>query len=261
MSLLGATSVSFRKGSKHLVNDVSLALEAGELLGLIGPNGAGKSTLLSLLAGLESCDSGEVLLGQRKLKNVALAELSRELAWVGQSGPIHWPLSVERLVTLGRRPHLGAWQSLGDADEAAVEAALLATDCHALRQQDATTLSGGERTRVLLARALAGEPKILLADEPVAALDLGHQLQTMQVLKNFASSGRGCLVVLHDLSLAARFCDRLCLMHQGSMVAMGQPAEVLDEKNLQDVYAVRVNSGFDEVPWIVPVSQISAKSN
>ena len=256
MSLLAASSVSLQRTSKYLVNNVSLALEQGELLGLIGPNGAGKSSLLSLLAGLEHCTSGSVSMLQQDITSIGLSQIGRTLAWVGQSGPIHWPLTVERLVSLGRRPHLGAWQTLAATDKAAVDAALRATDCYKLRQQDATTLSGGERTRVLLARALAGEPRILLADEPVAALDLGHQLQTMQVLKKFASENRACLVVLHDLSLAARFCDRLCLMHQGELIASGKPADVLSEQNLRDVYAVTVSTGFSEVPWIVPVSQI-----
>ncbi len=125
-----------------------------------------------------------------------------------------------------------------------------------MRYQDATTLSGGERTRMLLARALAAEPLLLLADEPVAALDLKHQLQTMELLRKFAANGRACMVVLHDLSLAARFCDRLYLMHEGKMAAEGKVAEVLTEQNLQSVYGVTVAMGGGKLPWIVPIEQL-----
>ena len=131
--------------------------------------------------------------------------------------------------------------------------AIIDTDCAGIRHQDATTLSGGERTRLLLARALAAQPDVLLADEPVAALDLKHQLKAMHVLENFSSADRTCLVVLHDLSLAARFCNRLYLIHEGAIVAEGTPATVLTESNLKTVYGVEVQMGGSDHPWIVPV--------
>lgn len=246
--MLVADSVSIVRSGKKLVDSVSLALNAGELVGLIGPNGAGKSTLLNALAGLSACDEGTVSLDGTDINRIAVAKRSRTLAWVAQSGPVNWPLSVERIVTLGRRPHLGAWQKLSEQDIRAIDAAIAATDCEALRHQDATTLSGGERTRMLLARALATEPKILLADEPVAALDLKHQLQTMNVLRNFSTGDRSCLVVLHDLSLAARYCDRLYLMQQGKLVADGNIDEVLSAENLRHVYGVEVERGRGELP-------------
>ena len=246
--MLVADSVSIIRSHKKLVDNVSLALNAGELVGLIGPNGAGKSTLLNALAGLSACDRGTVSLDGTDIKRIKAVKRSRTLAWVAQSGPVNWPLSVERIVTLGRRPHLGAWQTLGEHDMRAIDAAINATDCETLRQQDATTLSGGERTRMLLARALATEPKILLADEPVAALDLKHQLQTMNVLRNFSTGDRSCVVVLHDLSLAARYCDRLYLMQQGKMVADGNTDEVLSANNLRNVYGVEVENGQGDLP-------------
>lgn len=253
MSMLRCESLGISKSQRRLVDNVAIEVRAGELVGLIGPNGAGKSTLLSMLAGLIKSDSGTVSLLGRELNDIPLHEKSRLLAWVAQSGPVNWPLTVERIVTLGRRPHLGAWQRLKLQDREAIERALVATDCGALRHQDATTLSGGERTRMLLARALAAEPRVLLADEPVAALDLKHQLQTMQVLRQYASGDRSCLVVLHDLSLAARYCDRLYMMHEGVMAAEGSPADVLSADNLREVYGVEVAAGGGDVPWIVPV--------
>ncbi len=246
--MLVADSAGVVRGGKQLVNNVNLKLNRGELVGLIGPNGAGKSTLLNALAGLITLDQGDVTLNGTSIRRIPVAKRSRQLAWVAQSGPVNWPLTVERIVTLGRRPHMGAWQKLTDDDTRAIDAAITATDCDALRQQDATTLSGGERTRMLLARALATEPKVLLADEPVAALDLKHQLQTMNVLRNFSAQDRCCLVVLHDLSLAARYCDRLYLMQQGSMVADGTATEVLSSDNLREVYGVEAEPADGELP-------------
>ena len=260
--LLQCTDISLVRSERALVNNVSLALNAGELVGLVGPNGAGKSTLLNLLAGLVATDSGSVTLTNKDIHKISAQEKSQLLAWVAQSGPVNWPLTVERIVALGRRPHLSSWQRLSGADKDAIESAITATDCEALRHQDATTLSGGERTRMLLARALATEPTVLLADEPIAALDLKHQLQTMQLLRAFASTGTGtgkgkaCLVVLHDLSLASRFCDRLYLMHEGAIEAQGKPAEVLSHENFRKVYGVEVVTGGDDVPYIVPLREL-----
>ena len=254
--ILQANSVRLTRASRHLVDQVSLDVHKGELVGLIGPNGAGKSTLLNLLAGLEACDAGDVRLDGEDITAMGGVRRSRLLAWVAQSGPVNWPLTVERIITLGRRPHMGPWQRLTDDDQCAIEAAIAATDCESLRLQDATTLSGGERTRMLLARALAAQPRLLLADEPVAALDLKHQLQTMTVLREFARDDRACLVVLHDLSLAARYCDRLYLMHEGQVVAQGEPSIVLNAKNLREVYGVEVKFGEGDIPSIVPVREV-----
>ena len=253
MSELTCQSVSLTLGNKQLVNNASLHIGGNELVGLIGPNGAGKSTLLQMLAGLIKCDTGTVLLNQRDIHTINLQERSRSLAWVEQNGAVNWPLTVERIISLGRRPHLGTWQKPGDDDHQAIEQAIIDTDCAGIRHQDATTLSGGERTRLLLARALAAQPDVLLADEPVAALDLKQQLQAMHVLENFSSADRTCLVVLHDLSLAARFCNRLYLMHEGAIVAEGSPSTVLTETNLKTVYGVEVQMGGSDHPWIVPV--------
>ena len=253
MSELTCHCVSLTLGDKQLVNNVSLHIGGNELVGLIGPNGAGKSTLLQMLAGLIKCDTGTVLLNQRDIHAINLQERSRSLAWVEQNGAVNWPLTVERIISLGRRPHLGTWQKPGNDDQQAIEQAIIDTDCTDIRHQNATTLSGGERTRMLLARALAAQPDVLLADEPVAALDLKQQLQAMHVLENFSSADRTCLVVLHDLSLAARFCNRLYLMHEGAIVAEGTPATVLTESNLKTVYGVEVQMGGSDHPWIVPV--------
>lgn len=157
---------------------------------------------------------------------------------------------------LGRIPHLPSWGKANDADIDAVERAIVVADCTQIRNQIVTTLSGGERSRVLLARALAAEPTLLFADEPVSALDLGHQLQTMQLLRDFATGENSAIVVLHDLSLAARYCDKLYLMHEGSVVAQGSVASVLSSENIAAVYGVSVVAGCQQVPWIIPLERL-----
>lgn len=258
---LDVTNVVVEKGGRRIVDDVSLSVKPTELVGLIGPNGAGKSTLLEVLSGLSVPDQGVVSIDGQPLQRISLAMRSRAIAWLEQAGPINWPLTVERIVALGRRPHLGRWQQLQANDLEAIDRALAKTSCEHLRAQDATTLSGGERARVLLARALASDPEILLADEPVASLDIGHQIQTMTLLKEFVQSQKSCLVILHDLSLASRFCDRLYLMDQGRIVASGAPDHVLSDQNLQSVYSVKVarSSGSDR--WIVPVALIDPENS
>lgn len=255
---LEAESVSVHRSQRALVNDVSLHVAAGELVGLIGPNGAGKSTLLTALAGIDRQVSGSILVDGHALQKISAAERALQLGWVEQSGTVHWPVSVERLVMLGRIPHLPVWCRADATDLQAVENALDICDCQALRKRQVPTLSGGERARVLLARALAAEPTLLFADEPISNLDLGHQLQTMQLLRDFARDKRAAIVVMHDLSLAARYCDRLYLMHEGCIVASGAVAEVLSPQNLADVYGVSVVSGCESVPWIVPDQLLKA---
>ena len=249
---LSAAQLSYKIDATPIINNVSIKAMPGELIGLIGPNGAGKSTLLSLLAGLSTPATGTVMLDQQDISTLKPTTRAQSIGWLEQIGHIHWPLTVHRLVSLGRFPHMSPWQKNTNADELAIQHALDQTDSTHLQNRDATTLSGGERARVLMARVLAAQPSLLLADEPVSALDLGHQLQTMNVLRHFAQGQQACIVVLHDLSLAARYCDRLYLMHRGSVKAQGSAATVLSNENIRDVYGVEVIAGCESIPWIVP---------
>ncbi|MFQ5937871.1 MAG: ABC transporter ATP-binding protein, partial [Acidiferrobacterales bacterium] len=225
------------------------------LVGLIGPNGSGKTTLLRVLLNLQSVVSGHVRLDDQDLHAINRRAIARRVAYLPQGGDCHWPLTVERLVALGRLPHRAPWRALSHDDESAIARAMASADVEYLAQRVVTTLSGGERTRAHLARALAGEPQILLTDEPVASLDPYHQLQVMELLRAVARQGGAVVVVLHDLTLAARFCDRLVLLHQGSVVAEGQPKDVLTEDNLLATYRIEAlrgsRSGEDYVlPWV-----------
>lgn len=241
MTLLCARDVRVTIDSKPLLDGVDAELHAGEMVGLIGPNGAGKTTLLRVLAKLLDPDSGAVTLEQIPLSHITHEAFARRCAYLAQGAHAHWPLSVESVVALGRLPHLGWRQALGSTDRAAIEAALAATEIEQLRVRAVTTLSGGERMRVLLARIFAAQPQMILADEPIAALDPYHQLHAMELLREHAhASGtpRAVLTVLHDLNLAARFCDRLILMANGRIVCDGAPREVLTVDNVRKVYRV-----------------------
>jgi len=252
--VLGAESVSVIRGTKTLVNSVSLDLNKNELVGLVGPNGAGKSTLLSTLAGLNRPDSGRVQLHGKPIEQYSSIERAQRLGWMEQLSSAHWPVSVEHIVTLGRIPYLTRWQSLSDEDRELVRKVMQATDCLHLKDQAVTTLSGGELTRVMLARALAAEPTVLLADEPTAALDIGHQLQTMDLLRGFCSRERACIVVLHDLSLAARYCDRIYMLDNSELVASGSALDVLSPENVRKVYGVEITLAVsDDIPVLTPL--------
>jgi len=243
--LLEARSVSVNMDSIQCLNRIDLSLSAGELIGLIGPNGAGKSSLLKAMAGLQKLTHGTVLLEGVSIANRNSHERGKMLGYLEQSGDIHWPLQVKRLVELGRVPHLSAWASPGEQDQQQVEAALKQTGTWHLKDRTATTLSGGEKCRVLIARVLAGKPKIILADEPVAALDPAHQLMVMNSFRHFADTGGVAIVALHDLSIAARYCDQLVLLHAGELVIRGTPDEVITEAYLASVYGIKATLGRD----------------
>ncbi|MEJ2692705.1 MAG: ABC transporter ATP-binding protein [Candidatus Thiodiazotropha sp.] len=237
--LLGEALSLYREG-RLILDGVDIALGRGEMLGLIGPNGAGMSTMMRLLAGVLQPDGGRLSLDGRPFEALSRQARARRIAYLPQLNQVAWPLSVERLVELGRLPHLEPWQQPGPEDRAIIERVIVQTDLLELRQRRFDALSGGEQARVLLARALVTEPDILLADEPVAALDPAHQLDVMQLLSDHCEAGRSVIVVLHDLTLAAHFCHRLQLLLEGATLAEGAPDEVLDEENLADAYALEL---------------------
>jgi len=250
---LEARNIAINFGQAAVLRSVDLAVSSGEMVGLIGPNGSGKTTLLRVLANLRGPDAGDVTLEGRDLEEVGERELSKRIAYLAQGGDVHWPMRVEALVALGRLPHRRAFRDQTMSDRIAIEQAMIAADVVSLRNRTMMHLSGGERMRVLLARALAVEASLLLADEPVAALDPLHQLRAMELLRDAARSGTGIIVVLHDLSLAARFCDRLVLIARGGIVAEGRPTDVLTSANLAEAYGVDVVCGVSEgLPFYLP---------
>lgn len=237
MSRLAVSNLSASLGGNPVLKDIAIIVSPGEFVGLIGPNGAGKSTLLRACLGLIP-SSGEILLGGTDLRRMAPAELALHIAYVAQDRDIAWPITVEVLVDLGRQPHRGAFARSAIADHEAVEAALQRMDIGKLRSRRATDLSGGEKARVLIARALAQQADLLLADEPVAGLDPAHQIALMQVFRDLTRQGTSVVASMHDLGLAARWCDRLVLLESGRIVADGAPAELLTADLLRRVYGI-----------------------
>ena len=251
---LEARSISVDITGNQIVANASLSVQSGELVGLIGPNGAGKSTLLKAILGLRPRASGDVLLDGASFLALPPTTRARHVSFLPQERHVEWRLPARDIIMLGRYPHRARFGGPTADDRAAVSRALDAVDGHGIADRPVTMLSGGERTRILLARALAVEAPILLADEPIAALDPWHQLHVMEILRERARAGAGILVVIHDLALATRFMDRLVLMHEGAIAAEGQPAEVLTLENLARIYRIETITGENGgdrfvLPW------------
>lgn len=238
MPLMSAEHISISIEGTQLLEDVSFRVEQGELIGLIGPNGAGKSTLLKTLVGLTEPTSGRILFKDQPLMDMSVGDRGRQIGYVAQGSVCHWPMSVRKVVEMGRLPYQRLFRQKNAADLAAIDAAFKTFDITHLQDRLVSTLSGGERARVMLARAHAGAPHILFADEPTADLDPGHQLQVMNVLQAQARSGTACVVVLHDLNLASRFCDRLYLLQGGHLKAAGPVSEVMTPDHMKHAYGI-----------------------
>lgn len=253
--LLQAQNVALSRQSRSILQGIELTLHQGEVLGIIGANGAGKSSLLHALSGQLPLMSGQVLLGGKALSDWPEQLRAQQMALLAQNRELHWPMSVESVVALGRQPWQGGTTRLSAEDQNLCEQAMQQAGVQSLRTQSCDRLSGGELARVLLARALAVNAQILLADEPIAGLDPYYQLSVMQVLRQQAQAGRGVVVVLHDLNLARRFCDRLLLLHEGSLLCSGQPEQVLTPEHLARAFRIDTRLLDDgAMSAIVPVS-------
>lgn len=229
---------------QRLVN-INLNLHAGEMLGVIGANGAGKSTLLHCLAGIQAYQ-GSIELAGTPLAAVAERQRAQQLGFLPQSSQSAWALSVRDVISLGRLP----W---GDNNTEAIAQAAAVAQVQDWLDRPVDQLSGGQQARVWLARVLAGQPRVLLADEPVASLDLFQQQNVLRLLRRYAQSGRAVMLSIHDLSLAARYCDRLCLLHDGHLLALGTPAEVLTGPHLQQAFQVDTHIDLaSDPPIIIP---------
>ncbi len=239
MTALDASSLTVVRGNRTILNHVTLRAQAGEFIAVIGANGAGKSTLLSALAGLLAVDAGTVQLGGRVLSTYGGAELARRRAYLPQNPRCEWPISVERLVALGLTPTLPAFGGWSDAEQAKIDLVLSQFDLVEHRDQPATTLSGGELARAMLARAFVGDPDVLIVDEPIAGLDPRHALDSMRRLKSFAQSGKLVVSSLHDLTLAGRYATRVVALREGRMESDGAPGEVLNASVIEAVFGTR----------------------
>ncbi len=241
MSILEMERVGFRYGAHWVLRDVALAVEKGSHFGILGPNGSGKTTLLNLIDGLRLPCEGEIRINGIPPGSMKRKALARIVAVVPQGASWVFPLTVEEVVLMGRSPHLGQFAFESDRDLAVARSAMETTDVLSFASRPIQTLSGGERQRVLIARALAQEPEVLLLDEPTSSLDIAHQIRTFDLIRSLSGeAGLTVVSVMHDLNLATLYCDRIALLKEGRLKAIGEPGEVITEANIKEVFEADV---------------------
>ncbi|WP_029584039.1 ABC transporter ATP-binding protein [Bradyrhizobium sp. URHD0069] len=256
-AFLTAQGLNVALAGRAVLHDVSLSLSSGHLVALVGPNGAGKTTLLRALAGLVPA-RGAIHVGGAALSSLPLRERARSFGYLPQGHLVHWPLPARDIVALGRYPH-GATDParLTPKDTEAVLRAMQATDVMEFGERRVTELSGGERSRVALARVFAVEAPVILADEPTSSLDPRHQIDVMKTLRTAADQGTLVIVVTHDLGLAARFADTVLVLSEGRLVSQGAPAEALSEQVMADVFRISsYRAEYQRETVIVPWAEI-----
>jgi len=245
--LLRVANLRVKLGRTAVVDGVSFDVGPGEMVGIIGPNGSGKTTTLRAVSGLVDPDYGSVELSGVRLDQLDARARAKKVAYLPQSSGHGMSFTAMEIALMGRYPHLGRFQVEGANDRKIALNALKRTGVEAFVDRQIGDMSGGERKRVLIARSLAQEPELLLLDEPTASLDLKHQIELMALIHTEATAGMGAVVVLHDVSLAARHCDRLVLLDHGKLVADGRPSEVITAENLANVFEVEANIEIDEL--------------
>ena len=263
---IDALAVTFSVDAKHLLDGVDLRAERGQFVGLIGPNGAGKSTLLRAISNVLGYQEGSVSLHGADLKSLPARKVAELLALVPQIAPFTQGFTAFELVLMGRYPHLGRFQVEGEADDRIAMDAMRLTETESFTSRTLDTLSGGERQRVFLARAVAQQPRVLLLDEPTSNLDILHQLKILGLVRRLVNDGLTAIAAIHDLNLAARYCDRLVLLDEGRVVTDGRPEEVLTAETLESVFGVRSalyrdpNTGSLAISLIAPVEDVEASA-
>jgi iron complex transport system ATP-binding protein len=255
--MIGVEGATFGYTGDAVLRDVSCAIGRGEFVGIIGPNGSGKSTLLKLMSGYLRPQRGGVAIDGGPIERLSRAALGRLIGVVPQDTAVALPFTVTEMVLLGRTPHGSGFAFEDERDLVAARRAMERTDTLALAGRRVTELSGGERQRVVLARALAQEPRILLLDEPAAFLDIRHEVEMYDLLRDLQREGITVVSVLHDLNIAALYCDRLVLLASGRVVLAGAPAEVITYQTLTEVYGTEVYVAHNDVTGALNVLPLS----
>lgn len=265
MSLLKVQHLACGYNSKKVIQDISFTVVPGEIVGIIGPNGAGKTTLFRVITRLLKAWSGEVRYRGRNIQSIPTREVARLIAVLPQALPLTFPFTVLDFILMGRSPYLGRWQGIQESDLKIANEIMRLTEIKELSNRYITELSGGELQRVLLAQALTQQPELLLLDEPTAHLDIGHQVEILDLIKKLNQEKHLTLVmVLHDLNLASNYCDRLILLNEGKIHSMGTPKEVLTYQNIETVYKTLVvvkENPISKRPHILLVPKDRWKNN
>ena len=250
---LSIDNLAVSLGNRKILRGIDAVFRPGKVTAILGPNGSGKSTLVRALAGLVDADAGFVRFGGKLIGRMEPRERARTIGYLPQDAAVHWNVTAEALVALGRLPHRSPFAGTSAEDQAAIMRAMEATDTIIFTGRPVAELSGGERARVLLARVLAGQPQWLLADEPLAALDPAHQLGLLERLRGLAQQGMGVVIVLHDLVQAARAADEVLLLREGKVVAFGPASQALAHQPLRDAFGVEVMVIGDDQGRLLPV--------
>jgi iron complex transport system ATP-binding protein len=261
-SVITAHNIEFGYGGTPVINGLSLEVMKGEFVGLVGPNGSGKSTLLKLMQGILKPAVGRIELCGIQLSSMTTKDIAQLVTLVPQDTTIDFAFSSREIVAMGRTPYSGRFSPASTADIELINNALQVTKTEELSERLINELSGGERQRVHIARALAQETEIILLDEPTSNLDLSHQLETLQLINSLVQENRSAIAAIHDLSLAARFCNRIVMMVKGEIVADGSPEEVLTEHNLSMYFNIQAHVFYEEAIGglvILPISFIAKK--
>ncbi|MDO8672791.1 MAG: ABC transporter ATP-binding protein [Dehalococcoidia bacterium] len=262
-SIMEVQQVSFSYGKRRVLDRISFGLAQGETLGIVGPNGSGKTTLIRILSRLAAPDSGKVLLNGLDIHSLSRSKLARTMAVVPQFPSLPDAFTAFEIVLMGRTPYLGFLHGEGQSDIAAARKAMEMTDTWIFAERRVGELSGGERQRVVLARAFAQEPSLLLLDEPTAHLDIGHQIEMLELVRSLSLNRQlTVLAVFHDLSLAAQYCGRLIMLSQGRIYCEGTPAQVVTEAIVRDVYKAEVHvhpHPLNGLPSVVAITSAGGK--
>ena len=253
---LSAEGLSYSVGVQTLLDNVRLHAEQGQFVGIIGPNGAGKSTLLRALSGMLRQQDGAVLLEGTDLRSMSSKDVAASMALVPQIAPYTHGFTSFELVLMGRYPHLGRFQIEGREDNRVTRDAMRQTDTERFADRTLDTLSGGERQRIFVSRALAQQPRVLLLDEPTSNLDVFHQLKVLDLVRQLVNEGLTAIAAIHDLHMAARYCDRLVLLSEGHVLSEGTPGEVLTPQAVESAFGVRCAVYPDPVTGALAISLI-----
>ncbi len=255
--VLSVEELSVEVGGNEILSTVSLAANRGELVGLVGPNGAGKTTLLRAIQGLIPPTDGSVIVEGKTVDTLSARARGRHIASVPQETGLSFSFPVEQAVAMGRNPHIGRFGTADETDRRKIQAALDKTQLTAFVDRPVTELSGGERQRVLLARAFAQDAPLLLLDEPTANLDINHAINTLELVRSVVDEGTAAVAAIHDLDLAARYCDRLVLLVDGAVLAAGPPKSVLTRERLKTAFDVETVISSDPTTGSPRVTALS----
>jgi iron complex transport system ATP-binding protein len=255
---LSAEAISVSLGGRRVIENFSTRISAGEFVAVVGPNGAGKSTVLKALAGLIAPDKGRVRLNDNQMADIPARGLARAIAYLPQDRTVHWPLDAARVVALGRLPHRSFAAAESGRDKDAIDAAMMRMDVMPFAQRPIVALSGGERARVLVARALAQEARFLIADEPTAGLDPAHSLHLFEEFARLARDGNTVITAIHDLSMALRYAHRVILLSGGRCIADGPAAAVLKNDLLAQAFGIEtIVTTVGGIPIVLPTSALT----